>query len=205
MNIEAYVGEVRSRIVPPQGMTSSVVLLQAERGKYALKQSTRAPYVALVEARSFCAEGLETSYLPIPQVIAIDEQPDSVSLLMTALPGEPLSELLRRGVSDEMRRDLLHQFGQTLSLIHNAQPPSILSSSRPWLQRILDEGRFNLEHGYAEVDARPIEQMIATCPATIPEVLIHGDYTIDNVLVDGGRITGIIDWGRGDTRNLSLV
>lgn len=198
MNIEAYAGAIQSQTTPPQGMTSLVVLLKTERGNFALKRSDRVPYLEWLKREAFVLNALSTTHLPIPQVIAIDEQPDSVSLLMTALPGEPLSELLRRGVSDEMRRDLLHQFGQTLSLIHNAQPPSILSSDRPWLQRILDEGRFNLEHGYAEEEALLIAQMIATCPATIPEVLIHGDYTIDNVLVDGGRITGIIDWGRGD-------
>ena len=188
MNFLDHIGAIQSQTTPSQGMTSSVVLLKTERGNFALKRSARAPYLEWLKREAFVLNALATTHLPIPHVIAIDEQSDSVSLLMTALPGEPLSELLRRGVSDEMRRDLLHQFGQTLSLIHNAQPPSILSSDRPWLQRILDEGRFNLEHGYAEEDAPPIEPVIATCPAAIPEVLIHGDYTIDNVLINKNKI-----------------
>jgi aminoglycoside phosphotransferase (APT) family kinase protein len=34
-------------------------------------------------------------------------------------------------------------------------------------------------------------------------VLIHGDFTVDNVLIAKGRVTGVIDWaggGPGDPR-----
>lgn len=29
------------------------------------------------------------------------------------------------------------------------------------------------------------------------QTLIHGDFTIDNVLVNNGKITGVIDWSGG--------
>ena len=198
LDITNYIGEIRDTIVPPQGMTSSVVILHAERGDFVLKQADRTPYTAWLRREAFVLQALAASNLPVPRYIAVEEQPTTVSLLMTALPGEPLSALLRRGVADEVRRDLLHQFGQLLAQIHASTPASGLRVQRPWLERILDEARNNLLQGYAEPEAPPIETMQAMRPPAIAEVLIHGDYTIDNVLVDGDKLTGVIDWGRGD-------
>ncbi|MFN8446496.1 MAG: phosphotransferase [Caldilineaceae bacterium] len=198
LSTDYYTGKTYSRTIPPQGMTSSVVILHAERGDFVLKQADRTPYTAWLQREAFVLQALAASNLPIPHYIAVEEQPTSTSLLMTALPGEPLSALLRRGVSDEMRHDLLHQFGQLLAQIHTATPAPVLQAQRPWLERILDEARNNQLKGYAEPEAPPIETMLTTRPPAIAEVLIHGDYTIDNVLVDAGKLTGVIDWGRGD-------
>lgn len=195
---KTYTGKIHTTITPPQGMTSSVVILQTEQGQFTLKRSDQAPYIAWLKREAFVLQALAATDLPIPRFVALEEEPTFASLLMSTLPGEPLSELLRRGVSEAQRHDLLRQFGQTLASIHNTPPPADLYAHHPWLQRILEEGRFNLEHGYAEPGAIPVEQMIATRPPATAEVLIHGDYTIDNVLVDAGKITGIIDWGRGD-------
>lgn len=202
MNFTDTFGKIHSRTIPPQGMTSSVVILHAECGDFVLKQADRIPYTAWLRREAFVLQALAASNLPVPRWITLEEQPTTVSLLMTALPGEPLSALLRRGVDDEVRRDLLRQFGQLLAQIHATAPASILQTQRPWLERILDEARTNQLHGYAEPEAPPIEALVATCPPPTPEVLIHGDYTIDNVLVDGGKLTGVIDWGRGDLGDL---
>ena len=198
LSIDDYTGTIRSATTPPQGMTSTVVILHAERGDFVLKQADRTPYMAWLRREASVLQALATSNLPIPHYIALEDQPNMVSLLMTALPGEPLSTLLGRGVSDSMRHDLLRQFGTLLALIHVATPAPTLYSQRLWLQRTLDEARANQLHGYAEPEAPPIDAVIATCPPATPEVLIHGDYTIDNVLVNDGKLTGVIDWGRGD-------
>jgi aminoglycoside phosphotransferase (APT) family kinase protein len=34
-------------------------------------------------------------------------------------------------------------------------------------------------------------------PDPVAPTLIHGDYTIDNVLVEGATVTGIVDWSAG--------
>lgn len=198
MNPEKYIGKIHAEITPPQGMTSTVTLFKAERGNFALKQSTQAPYTSWLQRETHVLKALRTTDLPVPRFVALNETAESISLLMSALPGEPLSALLCRGVPDQVRLDLLRQFGALLSKIHASALPPALQNDRLWLQRILEEGQLNLDQGFAEVGALPVEQMTATCPASIPEVLIHGDYTIDNVLVDGGKLTGVIDWGRGD-------
>ncbi len=198
MDIRDYIGQIQSTVIPPQGMTSTVTLYESERGRFALKRSTQPPFIDWLKREAHVLQALESTVLSVPRCIALDVQPDAASLLMTALLGEPLSVLLRRGVSDELRHDLLRQFGRTLQAIHRTPIPAALRAERPWLDRILDEARDNLERGYAEPDAPPINRMVTFRPKMMPDTLIHGDYTIDNVLVSAGQITGVIDWGRGD-------
>jgi aminoglycoside phosphotransferase (APT) family kinase protein len=198
MNLYDSIGHVYAETVPPQGMTSTVTLLVAEKGQFALKQADRAPFVDWLKREATMLQALAHTPLPVPRLIALEEQPASAALLMTALPGEPLSQYLCRGVSKARRLDLLEQFGRTLAAIHHTPSPVRLQVGQPWLDRILAEARHNLQQGYAEPDAPSIDDFAAASPPTTPEVLIHGDYTIDNVLVDHNRISGIIDWSRGD-------
>jgi aminoglycoside phosphotransferase (APT) family kinase protein len=198
MNLYDSIGHVYTETLPPQGMTSLVTLLTADKGQFALKQADRAPFVDWLKREATMLQALAHTPLPVPRLIALEDQPASAALLMTALPGEPLSQYLCRGVSKALRLDLLEQFGRTLAAIHHTTPPAALHIAQPWLARILAEARHNLQQGYVEPGAPPIDDFAAAAPPTTPEVLIHGDYTIDNVLVDHNRITGIIDWGRGD-------
>ncbi len=195
---EDTIGHIQSAISPPQGMTSTVTLVTSDRGRFVVKRSDRPPFADWLKREAHVLKVLETTNLPVPRCIAFDEQPDSATVLMTALPGEPLNEALRRGVGEDVRRDLLKQFGRMLRTVHGATVPMALQAGQPWLERILNRARLNVEHGYAEPDAPPVEQMVVSRPAPVPEVLIHGDYTIDNVLVDAGRIIGVIDWSGGD-------
>ena len=195
---EDHIGQIHSQTMPPQGMTSTVTLLKSERGRFVIKHADRAPFVDWLGREAHVLKALEMTNLPVPRCIAFDEQPNSATLLMTALPGEPLSELLRQGVADDVRHDLLKQFGRMLMAIHAATPLVALRAGQPWLDRILDQARVNVQRGYAEPDAPPVTQMDVSRPLPVSEVLIHGDYTIDNVMVDAGRIVGVIDWSGGD-------
>jgi aminoglycoside phosphotransferase (APT) family kinase protein len=56
--------------------------------------------------------------------------------------------------------------------------------------RTLETVPDDLREGYrACADA-----LIATAPAALPPVVVHGDYRLGNMLIDGTDITGIIDW-----------
>jgi aminoglycoside phosphotransferase len=198
MDIDAIVGPILARRAPPQGMTSTVTLLESARGRFALKQADRAPYVDWLMREAAVLQALAATDLPAPRCLAFEAQPGLATLLMTALPGEPLSACLCCGVTDATRRDLLTQFGRLLAHIHATPVPATLCASQPWLARILEEAQRNLARGYAEPGAPPVTELMATRPLAQPDALIHGDYTLDNVLVSEGRICGVIDWGRGD-------
>ena len=72
-----------------------------------------------------------------------------------------------------------------------------------WLNNMLVQAAYNLEN--FEVDGNEIllNQITSTPLQIETHKLIHGDFTIDNVLIQDGEITGIIDWGSaafGDPR-----
>ncbi len=98
----------------------------------------------------------------------------------------------------KMRRKLLYSFGEVLSQIHSISPPAeMLEDKRPWIDRKLDEAEFYLSN--YKVDGTPelLKQLRTNRPHQVQPTLIHGDFTLDNVLVQGDAVTGIIDWAGG--------
>ncbi len=84
--------------------------------------------------------------------------------------------------------------------LRSVDPTGARASSRggPLLPRDEDVRRGVQELG-SEVDAPAVleawERSLAAAPWTAPPVWVHGDLTEGNVLVDGDRLTGVIDFG----------
>lgn len=118
--------------------------------------------------------------LPAPRLLAFDAAGEDVgvpSLLMTALPGEPL---LRPA-------DFVRRLAVTLARIHDVADPDLHPSDphgfvpdidRSWL------GDPGLARSLAETATGPAEM----------STLIHGDYQPLNVLWSGQEISGVVDW-----------
>ena len=87
--------------------------------------------------------------------------------------------------------------GRLLARIHNAECPERLVSKQPWIHRMLQEAEYNLTHYEVDGNQRLLKQLQKQNMICKQEVLIHGDYTIDNVLVHDGQITAVIDWSGG--------
>jgi aminoglycoside phosphotransferase (APT) family kinase protein len=97
------------------------------------------------------------------------------------------------------RAHLLRAFGQVLAAIHaTPAPPDMIQGSRPWLDRMLDMAAHNLAHYPVDGSPELLERLQGNRPADVPATLIHGDYTLDNVLVAGNAVSGVIDWSGGD-------
>lgn len=92
---------------------------------------------------------------------------------------------------------MMFNFGTVLYQIHATPCPEELKYEPSWLEEMLTQAAFNLDH--YEVDGT--QDLLGkiktiTLPVT-KQTLIHGDFTIDNVLVCDGLITGVIDWSGG--------
>ena len=104
---------------------------------------------------------------------------------------------LARAPDPAGRRAVLRAFGDVLRRIHTtAVPPALRAGAEPWLDRALREAGANLAAGRAAPagTAELLERLRRRRPPPGPPTLIHGDFTIDNVLVAGGRVAGAIDW-----------
>jgi aminoglycoside phosphotransferase (APT) family kinase protein len=201
--LQAILGQVQMWTTPPQGMTSRVALAHTQHGDFAIKYATGALYSAWLAREHRVLSALSALSLPAPRAYCFARRDLGITperwLLMDAFPGETLSAVLLRTTTPTIRHALLRDFGQTLARIHRAAPlPAQLPSPQPsWLDAMLDEAAENLKH--FNVDGTPalLALLRQTHPPSVTPTLIHGDYTIDNVMVHNGHITGVIDWSGG--------
>lgn len=139
---------------------------------------------------------LEGSGLPIPRAVGLHvrehEGEREAWLCMTRVPGEPLARVLRDEPDAEARRRWYGAVGAIAARIHATPLPAGLRSEVPltWFERVL-RGTRRATDRLRQVVLR----LDRDRPPDAPETLIHGDLTLDNVLVAGGEITGVIDWG----------
>lgn len=62
---------------------------------------------------------------------------------------------------------------------------------------MLQEAQYNLTHYKVDGNQQLLKQLQDQHMICRKEVLIHGDYSIDNVLVHDGQIAAVIDWSGG--------
>lgn len=192
-------GQVRALRPLPQGMTSGVALVETEQGLRVVKRARGALFAGWLEKEHRALTALAGAGLPTPAPRALVHIEQSIApecwLVMDYLPGRPLSEVLRDDLPASERAALLRAFGQTLAAIHaTPAPPGVPRPDPSWIDFMLDEAAENLEHFAVDGTPQLLARLQQNRPPAIPPALIHGDYTIDNVLVDDARVTGVIDW-----------
>jgi hygromycin-B 7''-O-kinase len=136
----------------------------------------------------------EASIIPVahaagvrtPALVAFD---DAVPcLVVERVPGTDLAGRPRTP-------GLLRQVGRELALIHRLDPPPVpVDAERvapgTLLAELVAAGHLDAENA----------DWLAACFAGLPppddaRVLIHGDLAPQNLIADGDRLTGIVDWG----------
>ncbi|OJZ62851.1 phosphotransferase family protein [Mycolicibacterium diernhoferi] len=132
---------------------------------------------------------------PVPQIIAADNSPAALGnpyLVCDFIGGETIVRKIARTLDDTSRARLLRQCAQALAAIHRADPAGIgLSSADP-----LDEWRHQLDEmgdttATFEWAFRWLEH---NRPAATPEVLVHGDFRMGNLIVDDNGLAAVLDW-----------
>ncbi|MCS7061362.1 MAG: aminoglycoside phosphotransferase family protein [Anaerolineae bacterium] len=213
VDVRRALGEVRAIRLLPQGMTSAVALVETDGGPRVLKRARGVLYADWLHNEYRALIALAETDLPIPTPRAFVRVENKIVpeswLAMDYLAGRPLCDALADVASSSQRAALLCAFGETLARIHATPAPASIPRPTPsWIEFMLEEAGENLEHfdvdGTPELLARVRGQFQAGQIAPLPPTLIHGDYTLDNVLVEGERVTGVIDWSGcaiGDRRH----
>lgn len=186
---------------PVQGETSDVTIVRGGGPPVVVKRSRGAVYASWAQREATVLEALADADLPTPSLLAVETTTDETGatnhwMVTSCLEGRAVWDLLVDSVAED-RRVLLTDLGTTLAKIHATAVPQAFDEEpgTPWL----DRHRMSLE-----LLRDPSETFFAELEApTAVRCLIHGDFTLDNVLAQEGRITGVIDWGgaaRGDPR-----
>jgi aminoglycoside phosphotransferase (APT) family kinase protein len=183
-------------------MTSEVAFVD-DRGRTSVLKRCRNPiYVEWLRREHHVLVSLSGCSLRIPRVVGYHEVRENgrvadAWLLMTRLPGESLWHLLL-GSTPVERSHYFRKLGILLRELHSTPPPQAFCNQPSWIERKLKEGRDNLE--WCDGSAELLGQLNAARPASQsqPEVLIHGDLALDNVIVDRDGRMSLIDWSGGD-------
>ena len=152
----------------------------------------------------------ETS-VPIARIVAFDDSHSVIPrdfLLMERLPGRPMTDAMH---VDENR--VLRQVGECLAQVHalTAERYGYLGEHAPmepqvaWLDAFRLMWRKLIDDvaavGYYDADEQDpmvalLDDRLAFFDRTCPSSLLHMDVWAQNILVDGDRLTGLVDWDR---------
>lgn len=144
---------------------------------------------------------------PVPTVRAFERRTHDAFLLTSALPGRSAHACLE----DAARADpaevpaLARAIGDALRRLH-AQPITdcpfdaghhvrLAEAQRRVALGEVDEDDFDDERrGWTATQVW--DALTALLPLPFERVFTHGDFSLDNVFLDGGRVTGVLDVGR---------
>jgi aminoglycoside phosphotransferase (APT) family kinase protein len=200
IEIKEYVDTIKSIRFPRQGCTSNVGIIENKSDFYALKRTKGKLYGSLLNREVSVLNYLSETKLPIPKVNKFIEQKNKSQswALFEFLEGQTLRTALYNEEVEEKRREMIINFGKILSQIHSNTCPSEIIYEKPWLDEMLYQAEFNLKNFKVDGTEELLKKIKGrNKPSEYKQTLIHGDFTIENVLVKNGVVTGIIDWSGG--------
>lgn len=152
--------------------------------------------------------------LSVPEVLYHDTDEVNEYLLITEIKGINASDK-----SNKANLSLLiEQLALGLKTIH-----SLSIESCPFNQNLdikIEEARIRVENGHVDEEdfdevrkgfkSRELfDELISKKPINEDLVFTHGDYCLPNIIIDGGKVSGFIDWGRAGVsdryQDLALV
>ena len=148
---------------------------------------------------------LQHTPVPTPAVFGLGEGPGGATMLLMewvdglVIDGRASAERL----SPPIRREVGYSMVETLVRLHALDPDEVglgdLASRRPYAERQLNRWLRQWEASRTQ-ECPGVEEFAQRLRAAIPnqhEVrIVHGDFGLNNVLVDGdrGRVRAVLDW-----------
>ncbi|OBI38228.1 phosphotransferase family protein [Mycobacterium sp. E2238] len=143
---------------------------------------------------------------PVPHVLIADDSPAALGnpfLICDEIAGETIVRRIQRqldaGGGQAARGELLRQCAQALAAIHRADPdiPGLTREDplTQWRERLDAMGDTTATFEWA------FRWLGANRPEPSADVLVHGDYRMGNLIVDGSCLAAVLDWElvhRGD-------
>ena len=202
--LQAALGQVQEWIAPPQGMSGArVELARTTHGAYALKYAVGALYGSWLAREYRVLSALSPLALPVPRPHALVRRDTGVTperwLLMDAFPrrntlgsvAQNRRHLNTRLAAARLRADI-GAYSRVSGSCRRATSPTHLAGCHVGRSR-----RKTLRHFSVDGTPELLAHLRQTRPQPVSPTLIHGDYTIDNVMVANGRVCGVIDWSGG--------
>lgn len=149
---------------------------------------------------------IEAAYdagVPAPRPFyCVDDLAGRPAFVMQRLTGETIGRRIVR--NDEFaaaRPRLPEQMGQALAAIHATSVSALRDLPQPadgersarYVLRVLEEEMADIEEPYPALSLA-LQWLHEHAPADDLRVLVHGDYRIGNMVVNGQGLVGVLDW-----------
>ncbi len=136
---------------------------------------------------------------PVPHILVADDSPAALGnpfLICDEIKGETIVRRIQRQLDaaggQAARAGLLRQCAQALAAIHRADPhiPGLAHEDQlvHWRERLDAMGDTTATFEWA------FRWLAAHRPQPSAEVLVHGDYRMGNLIVDGSDLAAVLDW-----------
>jgi aminoglycoside phosphotransferase (APT) family kinase protein len=135
---------------------------------------------------------------PVPHILVADDSVAALGnpyLICDEVKGETIVRRIQRRLDadgPEGRATLLRQCAQALAAIHRADPriPGLARGDQldEWRERLDAMGDTTATFEWA------FRWLAAHRPKRSPEVLVHGDYRMGNLIVDASGLAAVLDW-----------
>jgi aminoglycoside phosphotransferase (APT) family kinase protein len=132
---------------------------------------------------------------PVLHILTADNSPAALGnsyLICDAIAGETIVRRIHRALDDGGRERLLRQCAQALAAIHRADPHGLglAESDRltEWRDRLDEMGDTTATFEWA------FRWLAAHRPPPSPQVLVHGDFRMGNLIVDESGLAAVLDW-----------
>ena len=188
----------------PQRLTGGAVM---ESWRFACGDEAfvlrRAPSLAFMQGRPY-GHGVEAALIEAarakgvtaPEVVAVLEEADGLGsgFVMRALPGTADPKVI---LACDDPDGLLREAARDLARIHSLRQADVpegvpvmdyRAAIADLKQQFMDAG------GDRPIIALGLRWLEDNCPLQAAPVLNHGDYRMGNLLVEGSRLTGVLDW-----------
>ncbi len=132
---------------------------------------------------------------PVPEILMASNSVEPLGnpyLICTEIPGETIVRKIYRGLDDAGRDGLLQQCAAALAAIHRADPAAAdLAPVDPLAQWRTELDEIGDTTAAFEWVFRRLDR---NRPEPLPATLVHGDFRMGNLIIDGSRLAAVLDW-----------
>lgn len=169
-----------------------------------LRTAPAADRYAGMELEAAAQAAASAAGAPVPHILVASDSPAALGdpfLICDAVAGETIVRRIHRGLDETGRGRLLNQCAQALASIHRARAdaPGLIASDQliEWRERLDEIGDTTATFEFA------FRWLTAHRPKPSPHVLVHGDFRMGNLIVDGSTppstapgpvLAAVLDW-----------
>lgn len=132
---------------------------------------------------------------PVPTILVASDSSAALGnpfLICDEIAGETIVRRIQRRLDDDGRRSLLGQCAAALAAIHRARTDAAGLAPQEqlgeWRGRLDEMGDTTATFEWA------FRWLAANRPAPSAPVLVHGDFRMGNLIVDGSTLAAVLDW-----------